>query len=458
LRGSELRLVTSIAPFLIGLLLLSSGVVAASEGESQWPMLNSDPAHTGASKYNVSTYAPRLLWNVDPLGSVIENNSLYLIPSRPVIGPDGNIIVVQHSGNISAVGPDGRIIWRSCISGHPLHCTPAIGADGTIYLGVENETHMGEESGAAIYAISKNGAPNWRTPLNDTWDFPQSICIDQGGTLYCTAYVLNYTDPLNIVSTESVIFALNPSGKMLWSSNIPSTLGTSPALANDGSIYVHARDGLFSFTKNGSQRWVVPLENSYEASEVVTTQNSSAVLIHNGTLMSISSNGSIEWQSERHFYTWYRTPLAYYEHTIVMVGNYNEGITVFSENGTTMGYFAPFIVFGFAQAAISKNGLIIVFNAYSLSALSIDGQEIWRIEPDLHYSGSAGQDSPIIGEDGRIYLLIFDDDTDSMSLVAFGENATVLDGGPWSVYLLPSTVVLLSIMVWLATRKKRKKN
>jgi hypothetical protein len=440
-------------------MLFFSGIASASEAEGQWPMLNSDPAHTGVGRYNVSTYAPRILWKVDPLGSVLESdgitNYISIIASRPVIGPDGNIIVVQHSGNISTVDPDGKIIWRSHISGHPLHCTPAIGADGTIYLGALNETDP--EGAAAIYAVSKDGTSIWRVQLNDTWDSPLSISIDRDGTLYCTAFVLNYSDPLNAGYDGGVVFALNPSGKMLWSSLFPSTLGSSPALANDGSIYVHARDGLFAFARNGSQRWVVPLENSYEVSEVVTTQNSSAVLIHNGTLLSVSSEGIIEWQSERDFGTWGGTPLAYYEHTLIVVGNFGEGINFYMENGTMKGYFSPMALHGFAQAAISNNGLIIIFNEYSLAAFGVDGREVWKIEPDLHCTGSSGQDSPIIGEDGRIYLLIFDGNTDSMSLVAFGENATILDGGPWSVYLMPLAVVLLSVMVWLATRKKGKK-
>jgi outer membrane protein assembly factor BamB len=440
-------------------MLFFSGIVSASENEGQWPMLNSDPAHTGVSKYSVSTYPPRILWEVDPLGSVVENNGFVQISSsRPVIGPDGNIVVVQYSGNISAVDPNGEIVWRSHIPGHPFHCTPAIGADGTIYLGVLNETNSAK--GSSIYAFRNDGTYMWRFQLNDTWDSPLSICIDRDGILYCTAFFLNYSNSLENWM-EGVVFALNPNGKMLWSSHIPSSPVSSPALANDGSIYVHARDGLFAYAKDGSQRWVVPLErNSYLACEVVTTQNSSAVLIHDGTLLSVSSDGNIEWQSERDFgsmnETWYETSLAYYDHTLIVVDNYGHGIYFYTENGTLKGYFSSMDLFGIAKAAVSNNGLIIVFNGPALIAFGIDGQEVWRIETDLHNVFSTGQDSPIIGKDGRIYLLIYEG-MDSMNLMAFGENATILDGGPWSVYLLPLIVVLMAITVWLATRKKGKR-
>jgi outer membrane protein assembly factor BamB len=444
-------------------MLLFSSIVSASEGEGQWPMLNSDPAHTGVSKYNVSTYPPRVLWKVEPLGSIAVGDfggmdMISISSSRPVIGPDGNIIVVQTSGNISAVDPDGEIVWRSNIPGHINRCTPAIGADGTIYLGAMTVP----AKGLSVLAISKDGTLMWDHELNDTWNTPQSISIDHDGTLYCTctSFFLNRSNPLDFrFIKEGIVFALNPSGMMLWSSHIPSPPLSSPALANDGSIYVHAYDGLYAFARNGSQRWAIPLEEDTfpKHSEVVTTQNSSAVLVHNETLLSVSSDGNIEWQSEGHFGSWFLdTPLAYYEHTLIIVDGQGQGISFYTENGTLRGNFSSMDFFGVPKAAVSNNGLIIVFNGPALIAFGIDGQEVWRIETGFLTVVSAGQDSPIIGEDGRIYLLI-NEGTDYMSLVAYGENATILDGGPWSVYLLPLIVVLMAITVWLATRKKGKR-
>ena len=54
--------------------------------------------------------------------------------SSPAIGADGTIYVGSHDQNLYAIQPDGTKKW-AFHTGDQMGFSPAIGADGTIYVG-----------------------------------------------------------------------------------------------------------------------------------------------------------------------------------------------------------------------------------------------------------------------------------------------------------------------------------
>ena len=50
----------------------------------------------------------------------------------PVIGSDGTIYLVLANGAVHALAPGGALEWK-CRVGGPVHTSPAIGSEGTIY-------------------------------------------------------------------------------------------------------------------------------------------------------------------------------------------------------------------------------------------------------------------------------------------------------------------------------------
>ncbi|UCF06524.1 MAG: PQQ-binding-like beta-propeller repeat protein [bacterium] len=69
----------------------------------------------------------------------------------PAIGADGTIYVGSYDNNLYAVNPDGSEKWRYTTGGD-IYSSPAIGADGTIYVGSKNHR---------LYAIDSSGALKW---------------------------------------------------------------------------------------------------------------------------------------------------------------------------------------------------------------------------------------------------------------------------------------------------------
>ena len=57
------------------------------------------------------------------------------MPSSPAIGSDGTIYIGSNDDNLYAVNPDGTEKWRYVVPGRrPVRASPAIASDGTIYV------------------------------------------------------------------------------------------------------------------------------------------------------------------------------------------------------------------------------------------------------------------------------------------------------------------------------------
>ncbi|MCL5283436.1 MAG: PQQ-binding-like beta-propeller repeat protein, partial [Armatimonadetes bacterium] len=55
------------------------------------------------------------------------------VDSSPAIGADGTVYVGSEGYNLYAIKPDGTLKWKYQTGG--IGSSPAIGADGTVYVG-----------------------------------------------------------------------------------------------------------------------------------------------------------------------------------------------------------------------------------------------------------------------------------------------------------------------------------
>jgi len=95
-----------------------------------WPMSGHDLQHTRRSEYS-GPASPREKWTFVTGGYV---------GSSPAIGADGTIYIGSRDTNVYAINPDGSKKWEFATGGD-VKSSPAIGADGTIYVAVTEQDY-----------------------------------------------------------------------------------------------------------------------------------------------------------------------------------------------------------------------------------------------------------------------------------------------------------------------------
>jgi len=76
------------------------------------------------------------------------------VSSSPAIGADGTVYVGSSDSYLYAFNPAGTLKWRYLTeTGAQVNSSPAIGFDGTVYVG---------STAGYLYAINNNGTLKWR--------------------------------------------------------------------------------------------------------------------------------------------------------------------------------------------------------------------------------------------------------------------------------------------------------
>ena len=155
--------------------------------------------------------------------------------STPAIAEDGTIYSGEWGGDSEfiAVSSNGKIKW-TLEAGEDN--SPTIAPDGTIYFGSDNTSGKGP-----VYAINPDGTQKWVYITNYTVLGCPAIGSD--GTIY-------------IGSGDHYFYALYPNGTLRWRYQTGSDIKGSASIAPDGTIYVPSFDNyLYAMNPNGTLRW-----------------------------------------------------------------------------------------------------------------------------------------------------------------------------------------------------------
>ncbi len=160
----------------------------------------------------------------------------YGIGGSPAVGADGTIYVNSFNPTVYAINPDGTTKWTftagdCCDADVPS--SPAIGADGTVYVG---ETLLaGLEADGVMLAINPDGTLKWEAHHGRD---PTSPSVGGDGTIYYGAYTDGIAGPL---------YALDPNGSLRWEYDDPNGgyVRTPPAIGLGRRVYAGSVSGFF---------------------------------------------------------------------------------------------------------------------------------------------------------------------------------------------------------------------
>jgi outer membrane protein assembly factor BamB len=161
----------------------------------------------------------RVKWRFEAPGPLFRN------PSPPAIALDGTIYFPSEDNNLYALDPDGRERWRFATQG-PVRAV-SIGLDGTLYFANDllfsgSGRDIARSGSSRLYALNPDGTERWSAPLEgEVWAGP---AIGFDGTLYMGTY-----------NQGGATFVFSPDGSLLR--KVAAEAIHTPIVAGDGSIY-----------------------------------------------------------------------------------------------------------------------------------------------------------------------------------------------------------------------------
>lgn len=215
------RIVVAMVALVITTLMGAGAAQAAGLADSPWPMFQGSAQHTGRST-STGPSSPALKWLVNVEG----------MPGSPAIGADGTIYVGSMNTDLYAVNPDGSVKWAVSPTASSITASPAIGPDGTIYC---------IDAASTLVAMNPDGTAEWFLELGESTGGDGSPSVGADGTVY-------------VISGDSDLYAISPAGTVKWTRRIGDACVSTPALAADGTICIND-DGLYSLSRSGAVRW-----------------------------------------------------------------------------------------------------------------------------------------------------------------------------------------------------------
>jgi Tol biopolymer transport system component len=197
--------------------------------------------------------------------SFIINGSTH---SSPAIGSDGTIYIGTIDNNLYAINPDGTEKWNF-ITGGEVFSSPAIGSNGIVYFGSYDNK---------LYAINPDGTEKWSFITGgDIWSSP---AIGSDGVIY-------------IGSNDGKLYAINPDGTQKWNMTIGPWVISSPAIGSDGTIYVGSGDNnCYAIYPDGTEKWRYVTGNAIISSPAIDSDGTIYIGSRDYYLHAIGESGT----------------------------------------------------------------------------------------------------------------------------------------------------------------------
>lgn len=323
-----------------------------------------------------------------------------VVNSSPAIGADGTIYVGSDDGKLYALdGATGQKRWEFQ-TGAAVVSSPSIGDDGTVYVGSKD---------GIVYALNGvTGQKKWQF-LTDDW-VESSPAVGADGTVY-------------IGSHDGRVYALvGATGEKRWEFLTGGPIRSSPAIGTEGTVYVASYDGYLHALDGttGQEKWECKIGANLSSSLAIGPDGT--VYVGGGAVYAVNgATGLVNWEfSENDTYS---SPVVGINGTLYVLGPPKllalDGITgqkkwEFVGGGGTGPSSCP---------ALAADGTLYIWGSRNLYAVnSANGQREWD-SPTVNAIWS----SPSIGTNGAIYFGGYDKKVYAIE----GHTEVGLAGGFW---------------------------
>lgn len=287
----------------------------------------------------------------------------------------------KHTGRspYSTVDNTGVEKWRFLTTGW-VDDGPTIDSNGVIYFkGAYNYLDR------YLFAVYPNGTLKWRFKTNGLiWGSSPAIAED--GTIY-------------VGSWDDYFYAIYPNGTLKWRFCTYDDIASSPVIGEDGTIYVGTMGNtLYALNPDGTEKWHYTTGNSITSDPAIGPDGTIYFGSLDDHLYALYPNGTLKWRFKTKDYV--KGPPSIAEDGTIYIGSYDDYLYALYPNGTMkwkckIGYGTD------SNPSIGIDGTIYV-GGKKLYAVNPDGTLKWSF--DLGPERWIGLSSPAISADGTIYV------------------------------------------------------
>ncbi|MCW1309794.1 MAG: PQQ-binding-like beta-propeller repeat protein, partial [Candidatus Nanoarchaeia archaeon] len=217
------------------------------------------------------------LYAINPNGTLKWKYQLSeAIWGSSAIGVDGTIYIGSIDGNFYALNPDGTVKWTYKVA-NGIYSSATVTSDGTIYIGSSGPTVDNY-----LYAINSDGSLKWKNKIGSISSSP-AIGID--GTIY-----------IGTGNAGQLLYAINPDGKIKWSYTLGTSVDSSPAIDKDGTIYIGDDKYLYAINSDGILKWKYQTGDWVNSSPAIASDGTVYIGSYDHYLYAINSDGTLKWR------------------------------------------------------------------------------------------------------------------------------------------------------------------
>jgi outer membrane protein assembly factor BamB len=317
--------------------------------------------------------------------SVGKNAAIY---SSPAIDADGTVYVgaefltTPGSGLVLAVFANGKEKWHINLL-EEVEGSPALSGDGTtVYIGCAD---------GRLYALdTANGNTRWTFDTGRSSAIYCAPAVAADGTIYVGSTYLTTLE-------DSVFYAVNPDGTRKWFVSAGGSVESSPAIAPDGTVYFGAGNGVYAINADGTHEWTFPTNGPVFGSPALAADGTIYVGSDANEFFALTPQGKVKWQVP--VTTGSGASLG--ADGTVYIGTTDGRLYAFTPDGQLQPGFPVSIGSGiFSVPAIRADGTILFgANDNAVHAMNPDGTVKWTTKV-----GDDVATSPAIADDGTIYI------------------------------------------------------
>jgi outer membrane protein assembly factor BamB len=344
-----------------------------------------------------------LLWEFDASSHLQE--PMRRIISSPAIGTDGTVYIGSGDGKLYAITPDGAKKWEfKMTGGGGISSSPAIGVDGNVYVG----------SSKGIYALDgKTGSKRWEFLWVGSMHSSPAIGVD--GTVY-------------VGSNDGRIFALDgKTGAGKWEFRTGNMVHSSPAIGADRTIYVGSGDNkVYALEgKNGATKWEFQAGYFVSSSPAIGADGTVYVGTEAGKFFALDGQTRAKKWEYVNGGNFSSSPAIGTEGTVYIGGRNNRVYALDGKSGTKQWVFETGEDVR-SSPAIGDDGTVYVGShdnkVYALNGKT--GAKKWQFT-----TGGYVESSPAIGNDGTVFV-----GSNDGKIYALKTSSTGPADSPWPMF------------------------